>query len=81
MLFQKYIPGEDNPNEVVFHVPIVSAKKLDLADFHPYAYAMIHFQHDNNTCCYSSFLSAVYGAIENIKEYAISLRLGSSLLC
>ena len=28
MMFQRYIPGEDKLNEIIFHVPIESAKKI-----------------------------------------------------
>ena len=53
MLFQQYIPGEDNPNEIIFHAPIGSARKIDLNGFHPYAPAIKYVQLDNNTCVFS----------------------------
>ena len=34
MLFQRYIPGKYNPNEIIFYVTIGSSKKPDLIYFH-----------------------------------------------
>ena len=40
MMFQQYITGEDNPNDIVFYIPIGSAKINDYINFHPYALGM-----------------------------------------
>ena len=47
-MFQRYIPGEVNPNKIIFHVPIGSAKTLNLIGFYPYAPAIKYVQHDEN---------------------------------
>ena len=70
MLFQRFIPGEENPNEIIFHVPIGSAKTY-LFDFHPYTPVIKYLQHDNNTCLFSILVSTLIGAIEHILEQAI----------
>ena len=40
MLFQRYIPVEDNPNIIISHVSIGSAKTPHLIDFRSYAPAI-----------------------------------------
>ena len=71
-LFQRYITGKDNPNEIIYHVPIGSFKTSDLTDFYPYAPEIKYVQHDKNNCCFSSLASDLYDAREHVAEQAIS---------
>ena len=59
-MFQQHIPVEDKLNEIIIHVSVGSAKKPDFIYFHPYAPAIKYFQHDDNTCVFSSLASALF---------------------
>ena len=79
-LFQLYFPGEGNSNEIIYHVPIRSAKKSEINNFHPYAHAIKYVQHDKNTCCLSSLASARFDAREHASEQAVASLIESYLL-
>ena len=74
MMFQRYIPGEDKLNEIIFHVPIESAKKSDLTDFRTNAPAIKYIQHEKNTCCISRLAYALYYTREKfcITDYCLT---------
>ena len=57
------------------HVPIGSAPKTDLIDFHPYAPAIKYVQHENNICLFSILVSYLFDARENVAYQAVALRL------
>ena len=75
MLFNSYIPGQDNPNEIIFHVPIESA--ANLVDFYPYAPAIKYVQHGDNSCVLISLSSSMFDTREHVSEQAIYLLLES----
>ena len=52
-MFQRYIPGEDKPNEIIFHVTVGGAKKSDFNHLYPYLPAIKYVKHDKNTCYFS----------------------------
>ena len=51
MLFQQYITGKKT-NEIIFHVPIGSAKKTYLINFRHNSSEIKYVQYDKNTCCW-----------------------------
>ena len=75
MLFQWYIPGEDNPNEIIFHVTIGSAKKTDLIYFHLYAPAIKYLQHNDNNCVFSSLAYTLFDYREHVTEKDFAYQL------
>ena len=78
-LFQLYFPGEGNSNEIIYHVPIRSAKKSEINNFHPYAHAIKYFQLHKNTCCLSSLEYDLFVAIEHVAEQVTAFQIKSSL--
>ena len=58
-------------NEIIFHVPIGSAKKIYLIDFHHNALVIKYVQHEENNCVFSSLTRALYDAREHAAEKAI----------
>ena len=76
-MVQQCITGEDKPNEIIFHVPIGSAKKLDITNFHPYAPAIKYVQHDNNDCCFSSLESDIFDAREHFQNSPLPSELNN----
>ena len=60
MLFQQYIPGEDNPNKIVFDVLNGSAKKTDLIYLCPSAPTIKYVQHEYNKCIFSGLEYALF---------------------
>ena len=78
-LFQRYIPGEENPNEIIFHVTIGSVKTPNLIEFHTYAPEIKYLQDVKNSFVLSSLESALFYSREYVIEQAIDSRLKSSL--
>ena len=81
MIFQQYIPGKVNLNEIIFHVPIGSAKKQEITSFHLYAPVIKYVQHKKNPCCFGSLAYYLFDAREHVAEHDIALRLESYSLC
>ena len=79
MLFQRYIPGENNTNEIIFHVTIGSDKKTDLIDLNPYAPTFKYIKNDENTCVFSSLAYDMFDNREHVAEKYIASQLESSL--
>ena len=74
-MFQRYIPGEDKPNEIIFHVTVGGAKKSDFNHLYPYLPAIKYVKHDKNTCYFSWLSSDMYDYIEHVVEKAIYSQL------
>ena len=55
-------------NKILFYVPIGSAEKTDLINFHQNYSAIKFVEHDKNTCLFSSLVSNLYDAREILKK-------------
>ena len=78
--FNDTILVNTTPNKLYFVFPL-EVPKNDFIDFHPYAPAIKYLQHDNNTCVFSRFSSALFDARKHVVEKAISSQFRSSLYC
>ena len=75
------MPGEDNSNDNIFHVPIRSAKKSEIKNFYPYSPEIKYVQRGKTIFCLSSLDSDLFGSRDHFSEKSISSRLESSLFC
>ena len=55
--------------------------KTYLFDFHPYAPVIKYFQHNKNTCVFSSLVYALFDSIEHVTEKDIAHQIESSVYC
>ena len=56
-------------------------KKTEVIGFHPHVPGIKYLQYDENKCCFSSLVSALFDPGEYVSEQNISLCLKESLAC